>query len=73
MFKKILLPYDGLDTTLASVRYSIRLSKKIGAKLYFVHVIDKNTLDSAKQALKDIPVKKRMEYIIEEKALAGAV
>ncbi|MBI5066054.1 universal stress protein [Candidatus Woesearchaeota archaeon] len=46
MFKRILLPFDGLSTTLPSVLYAVSLAKLLNAKLYVIHVVTSNALKS---------------------------
>jgi nucleotide-binding universal stress UspA family protein len=52
MFKKILLPFDGLKSTSVSAGYAIELAKTLGAKLYFLHVLSFNTFSSVKSSIK---------------------
>ena len=52
MFKRIIVPYDGLKTTIHSVCYSMQVAKIFGSKVYIVHIIDKDSFNSAKLATK---------------------
>ena len=51
MFKKILLPFDGLKTTMNSARYAIHLARLLDAKLHVLYIIRTSAVASAKACL----------------------
>lgn len=54
MFNKMLLPFDGLPQTLASVRFASKIAEKTGTELHLLHIItDAALLSAKKNACKD--------------------
>jgi nucleotide-binding universal stress UspA family protein len=51
MFKKILLPFDGLKNTYVSAKYAIYLAKLLDAKLHVLYIIRTSAVASAKACL----------------------